>query len=83
MTTINLNANVSIKTLYADLQEEQIAQIEEAAKDGFTEDELQKLEGSGIDTTLIKNNAQAQETQNTQKASVEDKVKEILDTIWT
>ena len=76
MDAINLNANVSIKTLYADLSDEQIAKIEEMSTDGFTEDELQKLEDDGIDTSLIKNNA---ETKSVDKPSIEDKVKEILE----
>ncbi len=75
---INLNTGVSINNLYATATAEQIAKIEEAAKDGFTEDELQKLENEGIDTTPIKNNSTAAGTQDTaNKVSVQDKAKEI------
>ena len=78
MDAINLNAGVSIKTLYADATEEQIAQIEEASTDGFTEDELQKLEDDGIDTSLIKNNAaKADGAAKKPDTSVEDKAAEI------
>ncbi len=57
MDAINLKAGVTVQSLYSNLTNEQITKIEEASKDGFTEDELQKLENDGIDTSLIKKNA--------------------------
>ena len=77
---INLNTGVTIRNLYTTASAEEIAKIEEAAKDGFTEDELQQLEKDGIDTTLIKQNstaAGADKAANTNKTSVADKAKEI------
>ena len=72
---INLNPGVAIRNIFNNLNAEQIAKVEEAAKDGFSEDELQKLEDEGIDTNIIKQNAAPANTGN--KADVADKAKEI------
>ena len=73
MDAINLNAGVTVKQIYSDLDEAKIKEIETVAVDGFTEDELQKLENDGIDISKIKDNAAVKG----EKVSVDDKAKEI------
>lgn len=78
-----LRDDVVIKELYKDkgLTNEQLESIEEASKDGFTQDELAKLEEANIDTSLIINQSQNIDTNisigNKTQDDVENKIKEL------
>lgn len=61
----NLNNGVKIAELYSNLDKDEIAKIEDAAKDGFTTQELKSLEEDGIDTSLIKKNSAKGTTKET------------------
>ena len=57
VTAFFLKNGVKIETLFeGKVRQEQLNKINELAKDGFTEDELQTLETDGIDTDLLKDN---------------------------
>ena len=81
----NLNNGVKISELYKDLDKKQIESIEEAAKGGFTADELKSLEEDGIDTSLIKKNSIKDDTKKTTKSNddIKDKVEELKDKYFT
>ena len=76
MDVFVLNAGVSINSIYTNLTQEQMKAVEQYSQDGFTEDELQKMENQGIDTSKIKANATLKGA-DAGKKSVADAVKEI------
>lgn len=76
MDVFVLNAGVSINSIYTNLTQEQMKAVEQYSQDGFTEDELQKMESQGIDTSKIKANATLKGA-DAGKKSVADAVKEI------
>ena len=57
MANIYLNLGINVADLYKDVDKTQLAQIQDAAKDGFSTDELKTLEEDGIDVSLIKDNS--------------------------
>ena len=75
-TTVQfLKSGISIQSLYSDLSEEKIEQIKSASKDGFSEDELQRLESDGIDISLLRENFDSKENKTT--SDVNEKAKSI------
>lgn len=75
----NLKSNIKIADLYKDLSEEQIKSIEKASSDGFTQEELKKLEEEGIDTSLIIQNSKEKDAKKASKSTddVEKRAKEV------
>ena len=81
-----LNTGVSIEKLFEGAGTKQINQIKEAAEDGFTEDELQKLEDDGVDINKIIENSKitdeekVEETEETAAAAkAESGIVELID----
>ena len=75
MDPIQFKAGVTVDNLFKDYTTEQKAKIEEAAKDGFTEDELQTLKDNDIDIDLIKENSEALKAAKEAEPATADDVK--------
>ncbi len=76
MEIYSLNAGVSLSAIFdgVELTDDQRNEIEKCAQDGFTEDELQRINSMGVDTSAIVNNSTV---QSADKKSVSDIVKEL------
>ena len=57
MEIYTLKTGKTVEKLYSNLDAEKLEKIKQYAVDGFSEDELQKMEADNIDTSLIKNNS--------------------------